>query len=521
MQVGSTQSRPVRSNCWSERGQPRQRLLKVVMTFAALKSAPVARARERLATADRLTLIVGAGVSRDAGLPDWGELVRRLLRRAADSRSGIDAEGKDAWIAETIEREQYLGAAAVVASLKTPEVLETWITQEVYDGKGSSAWAPGPIAREIAYLVEVFERTPRILTLNYDDLLEQAIADRLDDNVRTIAAEADDEPADGELCVTHLHGYTGRDGTFGPLVISEDQYARMQQGESWQERSMVDALNNTTCLFLGTSLSDPNLIRYLYSHNIGDPRHVALFVRQPARDERAVKVRRFREDAVSERWKRCGVTAIFVDHYADIAQFVHEVSLQKEEGDNYRPVETRASSWVRDVERTVLGRDDDDDFRTSQQQLSAYIREALQEAVSAAEEAGTDLTEETLAVAVWLASDDGAALINWVTSDRAYQQTATITPIPIEEGPKWVAIDTFTRGVPVEDERNVYASRWRYIRGLPLRIDADPLRGVLVGALTITSAKTREESALDAMPDQVKTAFNRVLMDAATAIFTG
>jgi hypothetical protein len=491
------------------------------MTFAALKSAPVVRARERLASAERLTLVAGAGVSRNAGLPDWSELVARLLRRTAEHRSNFDEDAEQLWIAETLQREQFLGAAAVVAALRTPEMLETWIEQEVYAGRGPAAWAPGPIALEIAHLVKAFERRPTILTLNYDDLIEQAIADRLNDNVRTIASGDDPVRGEDELCVTHLHGYTGRDGMSGPLVISEDQYARMQREESWQERAMIEALENSACMFLGTSLNDPNLIRYLYGQEIRDPApHVALFVRQTADNERARKVRRFREEAVVERWKRCGVTAVFVDHYADVAQFVHEVARQRELGGDYRPVEARASTWIREVERTVLANTDDEGFRASQQRLSAFMREALEEAVRAAEEAGADLSDETLAVAVWLASDDGNALINWVTSDRAYQQTATITPIPIDDGPRWVAIDTFMRGVLVEDERDIYASRWKYIRGLPLRIDVDPLGGVLVGALTVTSTKTRDESALDSMHDQVKAAFNSVLLEAANAIFT-
>lgn len=498
------------------------------MTFAALKSAPVVRARERLATADAITLVVGAGVSRDAGLPSWGELVKRLLKRTAENRSGFDKEAEQLWIDETIEREQLLGAAAVIAALRTPAMLETWIEQEVYDGRGPEGWAPGPIAHEIAYLIEAFERSPRVLTLNYDDLLEQAIADRLNDTVRTIARDDHSVAAVGELCVTHLHGYTGRDGKFAPLVISEDQYAQMQRGESWQERAMVEALNNSTCLFLGTSLNDPNLIRYLYGHEIEEPaRHVAVFVRQqapmrpllPSEAERLRKVRKFREDAVVERWKRCGVAAAFVDHYADVAQFVHEVALQRELADEYKAVETRAASWIRDAERNVLSSTDDEGFRDSQQRLSAYMRDALKAAVEAAEEAGSDLSDETLAAAIWLASDDGNSLTSWVTSDRAYQQTATITPIPVDDGPRWVAIDTFMRGVMVEDERDVYASRWKYIRGLPLRIGADPLRGVLVGAITITSTKSRAESALHAMPDPVKTAFNKVVLEAASAIF--
>ena len=39
----------------------------------------------------------------------------------------------------------------------------------------------------------------------------------------------------------------------------------MQDRHRWQEKYMRRRLESTTCLFIGTSLSDPNLLRYLYS----------------------------------------------------------------------------------------------------------------------------------------------------------------------------------------------------------------------------------------------------------------
>jgi hypothetical protein len=283
---------------------------------------------------------------------------------------------------------------------------------------------------------------------------------------------------------------------------------------------MVDALNTTTCLFLGTSLNDPNLIRYLYGHDRQEElRHVALFVRRAARTDVETLVRKFREEAVAARWKRCDVAAAFVEHYGDIPQFVHEAARSRTQGDAYRAVETRTAAWIRDVERTILGTADDHAFRESQAQLSEYLRVALAEGVNAAAEAGADLSEEVLAVGLWLVSEDGSSFTNWVTSDRAYQQTATMSPIRIAADPKWVAIEAFTRGVLIEQTRDVYASRWRYIRGLPLRVDQESLGGVLVGAVTITSTKPKDESALEAMPDAVKAAFNDILMSAAKSVF--
>ena len=44
-------------------------------------------------------------MSRDAGLPDWSELVERLLQRTASSRGGFSPEAEALWIEQTMERD--------------------------------------------------------------------------------------------------------------------------------------------------------------------------------------------------------------------------------------------------------------------------------------------------------------------------------------------------------------------------------------------------------------------------------
>ena len=49
------------------------------------------QAIERIATQPRLTMLVGAGASAEAGFPTWGELIESLLDDVADA-AGVPAD---------------------------------------------------------------------------------------------------------------------------------------------------------------------------------------------------------------------------------------------------------------------------------------------------------------------------------------------------------------------------------------------------------------------------------------------
>ena len=491
------------------------------MTFAAFRFQEVHAALQRLAEAESLTIVVGAGVSVEASLPSWGGLVERIVDRVA-RRQFTTAESEQAqrWVAETMQRDELVGAAAVAAAMSSEEQLQSWIATELYGGDGPLAFSPGPIAREIARLRFALGGQIRIVTLNYDDLLERALEDAGGgENVTVIAAEHE-PPDQDELSVTHLHGFVGRAGTRGPLVLSEEQYQAMLQAETWQARLMVEALRDTTCLFLGTRLTDSNLLRYLYaSGEEEDRRHHVVFVRQDGYDHLPEKVRRVREKAARERWARRGVRAIFLDHFGDVAQFVYEIGRRRELGADYRSVDARAMTWIARVERELLGTINDEAFRRSQPELSARLRDALDSALRAATEAGADFTAEALGVGLWLADQRGLHITNWVTSDRAYQQLATIVPVPVERATNWVSVDSFRRGVRVQEALDVYASRWRYVRGLPLLVEDAEYGRLPIGCMTITSTQTVGSTALETMSETVEARFHQTLQDAAAGLW--
>jgi hypothetical protein len=74
----------------------------------------------------------------------------------------------------------------------------------------------------------------------------------------------------------------------------------MQRGTSWQEQCVTEQLETSSCLFVGTSLTDPNLIRYLYGYKQAQSRaHAAVFVRQGDAEGVDDEVRVAREDAAA------------------------------------------------------------------------------------------------------------------------------------------------------------------------------------------------------------------------------
>jgi SIR2-like domain len=483
------------------------------VSFAIFRRADVNELVEHLSESSRVTVIVGAGGSIEAGLPDWQTLVRNLLRRAASGLfASEEVQLRDEWINETLEKDGLLGAAAVVEAL-SGEQLQVWLLDELFQGFGAADFAPGAISRQVALLRRRLGDRLTIVTSNYDDLLEQALAESgyAAKNIKAYIRHRTVVPTDA-VPVTHLHGFAGRQGTKGTLILSEEHYHQMQRRSSWQELLMSDRLLESNCLFVGSSLTDPNLIRYLYGYR-GERSHYALFVRQAELRDLDSQVRAAREEATAARWKRCGVEAVFVDHFADVAQILHEVGLRHQDPKSYTSLFDRASTWINDIESTVIGIDRDTDFEVGQVYLSDRLRALLRRGVTEAERFGADFSNEALAASLWLATSVGDQLMSWATTDRLHRDRSTMEPVPIIAGSRWIAVEAFCRGARFEEDRDIYASRWRYIRGLPLTPDV-PGSGLLpIGCLTVTSTLPGSKTMLEAMDDDVKANFHEILVN--------
>jgi hypothetical protein len=488
------------------------------VSFESLSQPGVEPVIRQFAEAAEITLLIGAGASMEASLPSWPELIRRLLMHVARTQADLAEEtDRDDWIERTLKSDELLGAGADVEVL-ADEPLDTLLPQALYGEAGAASYEPGPIATQVAALRRRFGRTVTLLTTNYDDLLERALlaAGFTSQQVRSyVQHRTDIRP--GAVPVTHLHGYAGRVGPHRKIVLTEGHYHRMQRGRSWQEQLVVDRLQRSHCLFIGTSLADPNLIRYLYGYRPGNHRHAAVFIRQGDLDTATPAVRRAREHAIASRWGRCGVEALFLDHYADAAQLVHEIGLCRDSAAEYVPVPQRASSAIRMIEEVfVAAAGTDSEFAHRQILLSRWLRSLLYTLLTTAVGADVALDDERLALALWILSRDGTHVTGWAHSDRAHQDPRTVEAVQIGAASEWVAVRTICQGIRVDQDTRSPTSRWRFVRGLPLVVD-QPTR-VPIGCLTISSTKSSGDTLLNRLSPAARAELHRGLTAAVLEI---
>lgn len=117
------------------------------MSFAAYASDPIHRLIVTASEAPKVSLLVGAGASMEAGLPSWNALVNRLLERGAEKADLLPADdprARELWL-EDAGRDGPLGAAAMMpspATTATPRSL-TRCTARLDRRASSRARSPG------------------------------------------------------------------------------------------------------------------------------------------------------------------------------------------------------------------------------------------------------------------------------------------------------------------------------------------------------------------------------------------
>jgi NAD-dependent SIR2 family protein deacetylase len=195
--------------------------------FADAGPSGIANAISEIAAhTGEITMFVGAGVSMEAELPSWNALVRKLL--IGTRRAGDEDDAVAAW-ADTVLEEGPLAAAAVAEAL-FPDVasFRRALRDAVYE-RDPDSYVPGALAGQIAWLKERLGSRLALLTVNYDGLLEAALAERGIEPVSYVRAWS--EPS-GKAAVWHLHGRLIRAASGkswqreGNLVLSEGSYVR-------------------------------------------------------------------------------------------------------------------------------------------------------------------------------------------------------------------------------------------------------------------------------------------------------
>ncbi len=439
---------------------------------------------ERLASAPRLTFVVGAGASMEAGLPSWGDLVRALLEVAAPG--SLSESDRVAWLDAAAEA-GLLGMAATARALaRSDKKFIERVEEHLYRGRAPDHFDPGPLAREIAAWKRAYPEV-QLATFNYDQLLEHALQDI---EVPAEAREDNSAERSGVAVVRHLHGLLTGNPTNDAVVLTEGDYALWPAG-SWQDEFMRNALEGV-CVFLGLSFTDQNLLRWIYGS--AGQQHVAVLTRQSS-PRLSPAVRRELESATRARLRHAHVSTYWADFYAEVAQLMHEARRRRGPGKPPAPYPERAQKRSLKGRRRCLPVTH---LEARQRKVREILSDSLAGIRAALEAVGIDPAGAVLGLGLWGLDYDRREVTLWGSSDRVHVDSSTITGIPLALDSELVAIEAITRGSVVESDPDTYASRWRSVRGIPLVWTRPEQRErIIVGAATLTTTTPAGGSIFD------------------------
>lgn len=232
---------------------------------------------------NQLTLVCGAGISRDSSIPDWNELLVNILNETFfDDGSNVP---KSKILAEDLlslmpQSNLILGKYLRLVLKKDFEKVVQKHLYSYYNQDRdfeSSMMVQGHeiinYALETNMMKAIVElarpkrrgkRLESIITFNFDDLIECALSKH---NIEycSIWKEGQIYGIDA-LPIFHVHGFlpNQREIDSPNLVFSEEAYhSQFIDPYSWSNLIQLNTFSTNICLFVGLSLSDPNLRRLL------------------------------------------------------------------------------------------------------------------------------------------------------------------------------------------------------------------------------------------------------------------
>ncbi len=248
---------------------------------------------------------IGAGLSKAAGLPLWGELIQDMKNELLNwARSEGDIGEEERYLS----RADYLDIAARFKHKMGLGHYQRFL-QKRYRRPDKG---PVEVHRALARI-----SWPFVITTNYDKLLEATFRTSAGFDPRVVIEQEELVTAfgAGEFFILKLHGDIDRPQS---IVLTRDEYNAFVNSD--RGRLMLDVLRRElmlrTVLFLGFGLSDPNFLRvfgqagWLAKGYQGEAYAVMADTSRPEREE----------------WAKRSLRIIPIDRYEDLAPFLHQLA---------------------------------------------------------------------------------------------------------------------------------------------------------------------------------------------------
>lgn len=321
-------------------------IMKDANQWKAIRKERIEKLKE-IYTKDDLVLFLGAGISKEAGIPDWDILLSDLLVKMIGNKlesNGIHLNSEEQLkIVNTMKELREYSPLLRARYIRTGlgDMFENEVSKSIYgkftdENKGSSL-----LLKTLVRLC-----SPRrngmgvraVVTYNFDDLLEVNLEGK-SIFFKPVYKETDSASLD-ELPIYHVHGFLPRSPerysqlTESLLVFSEEGYHTLYNDPySWQNIAQLNFLRENTCLMIGLSMTDPNLRRLLSiaTRKYETPKHFVFMKRQSFNDldnrskvtgEALETFTIVNQELQESFFKELGLYVIWVDKYDEIPEIL-------------------------------------------------------------------------------------------------------------------------------------------------------------------------------------------------------
>lgn len=294
---------------------------------------------------DNIVLFLGAGASNEAKIATWDTLISELFVALIDkqlSANHIQIEKKDKKkiVKEIINQN---GNSPLLQTRFLRNGFENDFEELVRDILYKSAVDTSDLLEEIGQLC-IPNRgklgVRAIINYNFDDLVEKNLK-RLRVKYHSIYGEGMIPDTD-ELGIYHVHGFLPQEKenyenlTKSLLVFSEEGYHKlMLEPYNWANISQLNYMINNTCLFIGLSMTDPNMRRLLEiaaqkkTENDGECQHYTIMRRFKIKDSEEVEsiksFERVNESLQESFFKELGVNVLWIDEFSEIPILLKQI----------------------------------------------------------------------------------------------------------------------------------------------------------------------------------------------------
>lgn len=292
---------------------------------------------------NRYSFFLGAGLSMDAKLPSWSELIEALLEsennkpfkyiNKANSDSIFSSMGYSTIVAGRYAQDGYLQNSNNSEADNNQLFIER-IRKVLYNRHSKKSLLVESVAKAVKR-----KKPAQIITYNYDDLLENMLSSKAFYSVSDNYI-----PRTKSIPIYHVHGMISRDKTkTSNSVLSEREYHQLYRNpHNWANIVQLNALYTSTCFFVGFSMTDPNQRRLLelarekdiYSDGIDELPHFVFLKKDYLKGEAVEVVNKEHWREMENMMSDFGLRIIWFNEFEELPKIINYISgVSKEKPD--------------------------------------------------------------------------------------------------------------------------------------------------------------------------------------------